>query len=320
MCPGPCGKCRSGYHDGSFWIKSIWIPNGSYLLLIHPISSQTRVFEIQSNENLRGTVPAINSSKLEIIILNDNGFSGSISWILPLPEYPSLRVAAFHSNNFRDDDIGPLLHKLFQNSSKLQSVTLYDNDRISGHFPSFDKSVHLPLFQILALHGLSLKGSLPSNLYFGENVSSHSLTLFGNRLSGEMPFDLLPHSPNDTILVFPGNMFSVKHSGSPTNWVDNAMFIGVSALYLELDPLNFIKRNGLLCVSTLCLLCLFIKRFHTFWFMKYSDIHFVETVKIIDRQLTNHRLLLIICVMLIIYAFNASYYTDTPILDHFSLF
>ena len=284
------------------------------------IESSLSYFEITSNALLSGTLPEIRSNKIEILLLNDNGFEGSISSILSLDRYPSLRVAAFHSNQFYDDNIGPLLHKLFEHSPKLQALTLYDNAEIAGAFPTFQHSVQLPLFQILAIQQLDLSGSLPNNLYLDENgsIPSHSIFLFDNRLSGEIPKDFVTVSADNDILILQGNCFGITKDYTQPNWMDDAKFIGVSSLYL--DQMDYIKKWGFLSLSALCLLYLIFKCFYTIPFMRGSDVHFIESIKFIERHLTEYKLLALICVLLGFYPFFASYYAVIPVLDYFSLF
>ena len=87
-------------------------------------------FSIKQNLNLKGMVPAIHSPDLWYLYLNNNGFVGRISTILPDDEYPMLSDAVFHSNKFHDDDIGPLIKKLFLNSPRLFALTLFDNEYV----------------------------------------------------------------------------------------------------------------------------------------------------------------------------------------------
>ena len=278
---------------------------------------------IENNLELKGNFPAIYSQQLKFLHLTGNGFEGSISSILPMAQYPKLKLATFHSNHFHDEEVGSLLKRLFAGSPRLEVLTLYNNDYVGGKLPNFESPVYLSNFRVLAAHRLDLRGTLPSNLRFGDadNVTNCSLTLFDNRLSGEIPNELIPDSQNNTLLLLQGNLFGYESERYPPQWMDAAQFIDVSALYL--GAIDHIESWGLLSVSSLCLLFVIIKTKYNFPFLRStenSELHLVESIKIIEQNLTDFKMLVIICILLVFYPFFASYYSSTPILSHFSLF
>eukprot|EP01084_Bolivina_argentea_P086792 156838_1 len=65
----------------------------------------------QSNY-LTGEFPMISSPKLKLFDIHNNKFSGSISSIFALNQYPHLEVVALHSNNFYDSSIDIFIKKL----------------------------------------------------------------------------------------------------------------------------------------------------------------------------------------------------------------
>ena len=282
-------------------------------------NSSTSLFriEIEYNPHLTGSFPPIQAEELCYLYLHNNGFQGSISSILPLSAYPELRIAKFNANQFHDEDIGPLLKKIFQGSPELLILAIQDNSYIGGGFPLFEEPVYLRGLSRFTAHGLDLRGTLPDNLHIvGANQSySMVLTLFDNRLSGEIPKNFISAEPNSTVLILQGNLFTVK---STPQWLEHAEFIQVENLYLnELDYFNSWCFVGL---SFLSLLFVIVKTVYTFPYLRYSQIVFVESIKVIDGHLTDHKLLAVICVLLLFYPCFATYFAETPVLCHFSLF
>ena len=98
--------------------------------------------DIESNADLTGTFPRVNSSELRTLLLHHNGFQGAISQILPsnLSKLSKLEVATFHSNDFDEDRADSLIQNLFVNSPNLQALTLcVDDQRFTSTESSFWK-------------------------------------------------------------------------------------------------------------------------------------------------------------------------------------
>ena len=288
------------------------------------ISNLTVSALVLNSNNLYGTFPPILSANIRWFEIQESSFEGSISTIFPLHNYSELETVFLHSNKFYDNNIGIFLEKIFKYSPYIEMITLFDNDYISGDFPTFDDDdnddeIHLQYFKILSAQLLDIGGVLPNNLYLGNNdtfkYESFVLMLFGNRLSSNIPkYFVIPNNITEMLLI--GNLFTIYNNNDIPKWLENSPFLDTPILYLSNTDIiqSWIKT----IIIFICLILITIKiKYNP---IKYVDIEFIENIKKIDKYLSDYKLLIIIYSLIIFYPFSCSYYSSPPILSYFCLF
>eukprot|EP01084_Bolivina_argentea_P040995 75640_1 len=183
--------------------------------------------DIEDNMHLKGNIIDFNSNKTQLIVMTNNSFENSFSDKFVLPSYPQLQYVALHENNFADKDISDLLKKLFLYSPLLTAFSVYNNKNIGGTIPDFTHDVYLNFMQIFAVHNCDIYGSLPKRLHFGNNVTLSAITLYNNRLSSDIPTDLMLQS-NVTPVIIYGNLFSITGDKNDIKWMNNSLFINTN--------------------------------------------------------------------------------------------
>ncbi len=129
-----------------------------------------------SSNNLIGTIPELNLTKLETLYIN---FNYNLSGTIPNFDLPKLQVLDLAVNLSLSGTI-PNFNLL----PELQTLFLSDN-QLTGTIPNFNS---LPKLQTLYLWNNQLTGTIPN---FNLLPKLQSLVLSGNQLSGTIPnFDL----------------------------------------------------------------------------------------------------------------------------------
>eukprot|EP01084_Bolivina_argentea_P054742 100382_1 len=276
--------------------------------------------QIYYNKFLNGQFPSILSRHLKVMDINSNNFEGSISSIFALDQYPKLEIMLLHGNKFVDNDIGIMIKKIFKYSSNIKAITLYDNVYIAGPFPSFDKEIYLNQFSVFAAHKLNIGGSLPNNVYFASNVSYVTyeviLSLYDNQLSSNLPSHLISNSHNVTPIILRGNVFTIYEDADIPDWMRNSFFVHAKQLYITFN--DVITDWIVVIIGFICFLVVLIRK--KYQFIPYSDVEFIEDMKLVDICINDNKLLCLVLLLLIFYPFSCSYYSSTTILSWFSLF
>ena len=265
-----------------------------------------------------GDFPPLYLPKLRLLKIHNNHFTGTISNIFPLNAYPSLEVVLLHVNSFTDVDIGSTIKKLFEFSPNLLGISMYKQKYIGGAFPSFDDDIYLNNFSIFAVQELDIKGVLPSNLYFGQNVKEFTFSIYDNRLSSVLPEDLILSDTSSNNVIH-GNLFAILNPLDAPDWIQDSEFLDADQLYLTGTQL--ITSWMIVIVSLLSFLFILIKKHYTFsYYITNGNYEFIENVKDIDQHLLNYKLLAITFILIMFYPFSNIYYAETPVLSYFCLY
>eukprot|EP01084_Bolivina_argentea_P197667 338691_1 len=195
-----------------------------------------------SNNKFYGTFPSFNhTTKLRELFLHENNFDGILSKIfIDYKVINALQYIVLHNNNFQDNDISNLLQYWLtsKNMSSLEILTISNNKRISGHLPivSSNKPIYQNNLLYFVAHSCDLSGSISQHLHF---TNLKYLTLFNNRISCELPSNLLAPASNQTInhstsLLLQSNLFSCPQKDNIPNWlIETSPFYSALSLYID---------------------------------------------------------------------------------------
>eukprot|EP01084_Bolivina_argentea_P054743 100384_1 len=219
------------------------------------------------SNNLNGEFPPITSNMLSLLTINNNSFSGSISSIFCMDQYPTLLWVTLHKNNFYDNDVGIFITKLFKYSTMLEVLTIYDNDYIGGKFPDFSETeINLDSFIVFAAHKLNIGGVLSSNLHFAKTPTKKIISIYDNQLSSTLPLNLYNTTiynttkirANITPIILRGNLFTIYDNHDIPEWMNNSQFINNSQLFLTL--FDILKSYFILIIGFLSFILILIKK------------------------------------------------------------
>ncbi len=167
---------------------------------------------------------------------------------------------------------------------------------------------------IFAGHQLNIGGVLPMNVVLGNKDRNSILSVYDNKLSSHNASHTKP-------IVLTGNLFTVNSDKDMPKWMAQSLFKNAQQLYV----MNFdiIISWIILIIAVTCYTLVCINKIYSFKFMdgNYNKhIEFIESIKNINSNLTQYKLLIMIFVLCLFYPFSCKYYESTPILSHFSLF
>eukprot|EP01084_Bolivina_argentea_P031858 58953_1 len=223
-------------------LQSLFLANnllsGSLPLSVGKLS-RLQIMHLDNN-GLYGIIPSSIGNLTEMVFLY--AFNNSLSGTIPsaIGNMTKLKILDLSNNNLISRNITNILLNLFKHD-QLYLLSISNNVNVRGDLSELKylgDTVQSSLVYFIA-HNCNLFGPLPENIRFD---SLKYFTAYNNRLSCDIPNNLISNTKSSTSIILPSNLFTIKKD--IPKWVACSKFITAKSLYID----NFDKVKSVILV------------------------------------------------------------------------